>query len=175
MSVFRTRPLPAGPAVGRLIVPAVVADVTLAGLQSSQGIDGPHEGVVLWAGRRDGQDVVVVAAVAVESDHGWGHVRVDETQVGWAARAMRRHGLILVAQVHSHPGSDTRHSDGDDDLIVLRHEGMFSLVVADFGRGGLEGGDGLGIHQLQGGAWVRVSDVTTAILFTPTVIEASAP
>jgi hypothetical protein len=175
MSVFRARPLPDAPAVGRLIVPEVVADATLTRLQSSQGVDGPHEGLVLWAGRRDGHDAIVAAAVAIESDHGWGHVRIAEIQVGRAARAMRRHGLILVAQVHSHPGSDTRHSDGDDDLIVLRHDGMFSLVVADYGRDGLHGGDGLGVHQLQGGAWIRVSDTTTAVLFAPTVIEASAP
>lgn len=175
MSVMRARPLPAAPANGRLIVPTVVADETLDLLRTSRGTDGPHEGMVLWAGRRDGHDAVVAAVVSVDSDHGWGHVRIDEAQVGKAARAMRRHGLILVAQVHSHPGRDTRHSDGDDDLIVLRHEGMFSLVVACYGREGLQGGDGLGVHQLQGATWIQVNHVTTAVQFVPTIIEASGP
>ncbi len=50
-------------------------------------------------------------------------------------RAARRLGLAVMAQVHSHPGADTRHSDGDDELIVLPREGMFSLVIGRYGEG----------------------------------------
>jgi len=32
----------------------------------------------------------------------------------------------ILCQVHSHPGSDTRHSDGDDELVLLPFEGMLS-------------------------------------------------
>jgi len=51
-------------------------------------------------------------------------------------RAARRLGLAVMAQVHSHPGADTRHSDGDDELIVLPREGMFSLVIGRYGASG---------------------------------------
>jgi proteasome lid subunit RPN8/RPN11 len=83
---------------------------------------------------------------------------VDERAVALAARTARRYGLGVVAQVHSHPGHDTRHSDGDDHLVLMPFPGMFSLVVADYGLGDLHPSGGAGLHQYQDGRWVQVID-----------------
>ena len=57
---------------------------------------------------------------------------VPAGEVGKISRAassrLRRSWLRAGA---SHPGRDTRHSEGDDTLIIMPYEGMFSLVVAE--------------------------------------------
>ncbi len=83
---------------------------------------------------------------------------VGERAVARTSRSARAAGLGLVAQVHSHPGHDTRHSDGDDQLVLMPFEGMFSLVVADYGQGGLLPEHGAGLHQFQQGRWVYIDE-----------------
>jgi len=79
--------------------------------------------------------------------------------------------LGVVAQVHSHPGDDTRHSQGDDELVLMPFEGMFSLVVGRYGAGGITLEAGVGLHQFQDGRWVQVpSSCSSAVLFVPTVL-----
>jgi proteasome lid subunit RPN8/RPN11 len=146
MTVHRVTPLPTGPATGRLLVTDAVVTPTLAALQASSGDHRRKEGLVPWPGR----------------------VHLDERAVGATARAARAHGLGVVAQVHSHPGHDTRHSDGDDQLILMPFEGMFSLVVADYGRGSLRPEEGAGLHQHQAGRWVKVG--TGALQLIPSLI-----
>jgi hypothetical protein len=171
MSVHRQTPLPRGPAHGRLLVTEAVAEQTRRYLQRSTGAAGRrHEGIVLWAGRSVGLDTAVAAAVAVVADHGRGFVHVAAAAVGAAARAARAHGLAVLAQVHSHPGSDTRHSDGDDQLVLMPYEGMFSLVVGRYGDGALHPAHGAGLHQFQDGRWVWIDPVDAAFLVIPAVI-----
>lgn len=158
MSVHRLTPLPTGPAIGKLLVAEAVVAPTLTALRNSAGEDGPHEGLVLWLGRCIGKTSLVLAAYVPPLDTGWGHVFIGETAVGRAARAARTLGLGVVAQVHSHPGSDTRHSDGDDRLVLMPFEGMFSLVVSRYGHGSLFPARGAGLHQYQSGRWVKVDD-----------------
>jgi proteasome lid subunit RPN8/RPN11 len=168
MSVHRTNPLPTGVNRGRLIVPLEIAGVTQRALQSFSGTDGAHEGLVYWAGRRCGDDTLVLSAIAPPSDHGPQHVFVAAEHVGPMARRARAAGLAIVAQVHSHPGDDTRHSDGDDTLILMPSEGMFSLVVARYGRGGIHPTEGAGLHQYQDRRWVHIPAAhADALLLVP--------
>lgn len=169
MSV-RIAPLPEAPARGRLIVPSGVISRTEQMLRESAGADGPHEGVVLWGGRVAENDRIVAAPVAVAATTGWGHVHVDAATVGHAGRVLRRHGLTLVAQVHSHPGDDTRHSDGDDTMIIMAHQGMWSLVARRHGRSPMTLAQ-IGIHQRQDGRWVAVQDAETSFIVIPDVIK----
>ena len=76
-----------------------------------------------------------------------------------------------MAQVHSHPGGDTRHSDGDDDLVLMPFEGMFSLVVADYGRGSLLPESGAGLHQYQDGRWVAIDQMEQALVAIPSELQ----
>ena len=117
---LRPRPLPRARARGALVVPAVVAETTAIMLREFGAEAKRHEGLVYWAGRAVGPVTYVMSAVAPRSDHGPYRVLTDERAIGAAAREARRHQLGLVAQVHSHPGHDTRHSDGDDELGLER-------------------------------------------------------
>lgn len=174
MTVHRLTPLPTAENRGRLIVPASVLSATRAALQQFRGIDGRHEGLVYWMGRRCEQDALVISAFLPASDHGPQHVFVAEAEVGRMSRRARSLGLAMVAQVHSHPGNDTRHSDGDDRLILMPFEGLYSLVVARYGDGGLLPAEGAGLHQYQDKRWVLITQASQgALVAAPPVIKTS--
>jgi Prokaryotic homologs of the JAB domain len=154
-----------GPAAGRLLVAEQVLAPTRAALQASSHQHQAHEGLVFWIGRTIGPDTLVLSVVAVPTDHHRGGVFVNEHTVAATGRAARTAGLGLVAQVHSHPDSGTRHSVGDNQLITMPFEGMFSLVVADYGQGDLLPGQGAGLHQYQRGRWVHLT--TDALVIVP--------
>jgi len=163
MTVHRLTPLPAAESRGQLIVASQVLPPTRAVLQASCGPDGPHEGLALWLGRTVGASTVVLAVTTPLTNHGRQHVMCDERAVGAAARTAHAVGLGVVAEVHSHPGRDTRHSDGDDQLILMPFEGMFSLVAADYGQSDLLP-PSAGLHQYQDGRWVQVTNPDALIV-----------
>lgn len=169
MTVFRRTPLPTGPARGRLIVARDVMAATTLALRGHVGPDGPHEGVVFWLGRIVMPNTYVLSMLVPPSEHGRGFVRVPAAALGNAGRAARAMGLAFVCQVHSHPGRDTRHSEGDDQMVPLPCEGMFSVVVGRFGDGGLTPEEGAGLHQFQDGRWVHVSQAEPAMVVVPSL------
>lgn len=172
MSVNRRRTLPTGPATGRLLIAEQVLAPTRAALQASSGGHRSHEGLVFWLGRTIDADTVVVAVVAPPTEHRTDGVFVAEQAVAATSRAARAAGLGLVAQVHSHPGTDTRHSDGDDQLVLMPYDGMFSLVVADYGQGSIRPSHGAGLHQYQQHRWVHITSDT--LMVVPAVVGIGA-
>lgn len=170
MTVFRRTPLPTGPARGRLIVTREVIDATSLALRGYVGPDGPHEGVVFWLGRILTPNTYVISMLVPPSEHGDGFVRVPSAAVGDAGRTARALALAFVCQVHSHPGRDTRHSDGDDQMVPLPSEGMFSVVVGRFGDGGVTPEAGAGIHQFQDGRWVHIRQAEPVMIVVPTLL-----
>jgi hypothetical protein len=171
LGVLRRAPLPECAARGRLIVPESVALATQKALKAFRGGDGRHEGIAFWAGRRDADDHLIGAAVIPNARHGRGFVYVSAHDVGVAANRSRSLGLAILSQVHSHPGRDTRHSDGDDEMVLMPYEGMFSLVAACYGDGGVTVAGGVGVHQFQDQRWIRVSNVDHALIFVPDVVQ----
>jgi proteasome lid subunit RPN8/RPN11 len=157
MSVYRRTLLPTGPASGRLLVAEQVLAPTRAALQASSGRHRNHEGLIFWLGRTIGTDILVAAVAVPPTEHRPDGVFVGEPAVAATTRAAHAVGLGLVGQVHSHPGDDTRHSDGDDQLILMPFDGMFSLVVADYGHGSLLPEQGAGLHQHQHCRWVKIT------------------
>jgi proteasome lid subunit RPN8/RPN11 len=97
-------------------------------------------------------------------------VMVGEEAVGNASRKARSLGLGLLCQVHSHPGRDTRHSDGDDKLILMPFEGMLSLVAPDFGVS-LRSLEDFSVHQFQNHRWTLCGpeSVRSGLIVVPTM------
>lgn len=160
--VYRTRPLPEGDLRGRYLVTEAVIErtrealitVALAGLR-----DRGHEGLVFWAGLDNGSFTAFTTVVVPDADHSDRGVFVTEAAYGRAASEAKRAGVVLLAQVHSHPGSDARHSDGDDDLIIMPFEGMLSIVVPHYGVGWHEITEAK-VHQFQDGRWTLCTDAS---------------
>jgi proteasome lid subunit RPN8/RPN11 len=172
MSVYRFTKLPVKDNIGCLIVPESVVLQTRTALQAFKGIGGPHEGLVYWLGRRINNDSITVSSVIPTCEHSQQSVMVSESTIGNIMKKARNIGLGIVAQVHSHPGNDTRHSDGDDKLILMPFEGMFSVVVGNYGVGGITIQSGAGIHQFQNNHWVRIRrGCVNAMIITPTIFS----
>jgi proteasome lid subunit RPN8/RPN11 len=169
--VHRRNPLPLAPARGHLIVTDSVRRATETALRGFIGPDGRHEGIGFWAGRQEGDDQLVAAVIVPRAIHGPGFVHVSADQVGEAAHQARDRRLVLLAQVHSHPGDDTRHSDADDSLVLMAREGMFSIVAAQYGDRALTLAEGVGIYQFQDTRWIQVSDAETALIILPAAVH----
>jgi hypothetical protein len=167
MSVYRTRPLPELRARGHLVVAESVVRLTGELLRQAGSGAQPHEGLVWWLGRPADGDTIVASCHQPPCRSGPQFVTAGEAATGNAARAARAMRLGIVAQVHSHPGDDTRHSDGDDDLVLMPFPGMFSLVVADYGASSLLPEEGAGLHQFQDGRWVLVRQPHPALIVVP--------
>lgn len=161
---YRRRPLPTGSLRGRFVLSAGLLAATRRALVSFAlaGIeDGGHEGMAFWAGHRDGDWTCFIQTIVPDADHGPGHVSADRRAVVAAARAARARQLGILAQVHSHPGDDARHSDGDDDLVLMPFDGMLSIVAPRFGLT-LSSLDHACVHQFQAGRWVLCSSASVA-------------
>lgn len=154
--VYRTRALPVGQLRGTYLIAEPLLHATRSALTSFADAgrnEGGHEGLVYWAGRESAGTTVFLHAIVPRAQHGPARVSVEAAEVGRMQRALRKHRLALLAQVHSHPGDDTRHSDGDDHLILMPHNEMLSLVAPEYGTQ-LTQFDQLGVHQFQDGVWV---------------------
>jgi proteasome lid subunit RPN8/RPN11 len=179
MHVHRTRPLPIAPLQGKFVVAADVIHSTQRALLSFaiDGIyDGGHEGLVYWAGRECGDVTVLTTAIVPDADHGPQRVEVSTRAVAAMSRSARSLGLGILSQVHSHPGDDTRHSDGDDSLILMPFEGMLSIVVGDFGRAWSDLTTA-GVHQFQKKRWVLCppESISRQITVVPSCVDLRSP
>ncbi len=156
MAVQRVRPLPCGFLRGRYRISSGLIHDTqkaLRGFFESGRHEGGHEGLCYWAGREDADMTNLEAAVVPAARHGRYGVFVSEAAFAEVARQARAMGLGILAQVHSHPGRDTRHSDGDDDLVVMPFENMLSLVAPHYGQTVRAIAD-FSVHQFQDRRWV---------------------
>jgi hypothetical protein len=157
--VYRRRPLPGGDIRGLFFVTESVLAATRDALESFAllGIhDRGHEGIVYWAGREMVGCTVFLQTIIPVADHSHGRVMVSREEIGRTQRAARANKLGVLCQVHSHPGNDGRHSDGDDELVLLPFEGMLSIVAPSFGLY-LRRITDTRVHQFQDGRWVLCS------------------
>lgn len=168
-------PLPEGELRGLFFVTEQViaatrqalVDFALAGIR-----DGGHEGIAYWAGREAHDCTVFLQTIVPNAEHSPARVSVRREEIGRTQRAARASRLGVLCQVHSHPGSDARHSDGDDDLVLLPFESMLSIVVPNFGTT-FDGFRNACVHQYQAGRWVLCSNesVSGQLVVVPSVAD----
>jgi hypothetical protein len=110
------------------------------------------EGGCLWYGRREGaRATAMLIGVPKQANR----MRNFEIPSGALAELNLQipDGLVVVAQLHLHPGPDTRHSTWDDQLVVSQR--VFSLVLPNFGAPPCSLGSA-GIHTHDGRTWTRL-------------------
>jgi proteasome lid subunit RPN8/RPN11 len=112
-----------------LLCPANLLEETLGHLQRAG--QQRTECVVLWLGRREGENVRVVEAYRPEQ-----RVRRDQflilpPEMEAIMTHLRERRLMVTAQVHSHP-LEAFHSEADDEGAIVRHVGALSFVVPRF-------------------------------------------
>ncbi|MCI0724484.1 MAG: hypothetical protein L0338_36800 [Acidobacteria bacterium] len=92
-----------------------------------------REGLVYWAGWYLDGVCVVTSALVPRGKSRYGGVQVPTDEMIRAANLLRKLDLLLVAQIHTHPG-DHGHSPGDDVSAVSSLPGFLSIVVPNFAR-----------------------------------------
>lgn len=110
-------------------------------------------------------------AITPRAVHTKGSVQCTEAAIREVVHALRPHGLGLLAQVHSHPSGDARHSDGDDLMVLLPFEGMLSIVVPWYGKDGMYPLSSCGIHQFQERHWILCNKNLDGIQVVPGEID----
>jgi len=97
------------------------------------------EGLLFWSGAQTASGDIFVTTCIYPSITSCspGHASIDAIPGAEVVSETRSQGLIVLAQIHSHPGS-AFHSSADNCNPFVFSEGFFSIVVPYFGKGGME-------------------------------------
>lgn len=92
-----------------------------------------QEGLVLWAGAPspNAEEAYIVSYVVPQRGHWGGGVRLNARALLKLSGELEKRDLILLAQVHSHPGN-FGHSWGDEERATSFRLGYISIVVPNF-------------------------------------------
>jgi proteasome lid subunit RPN8/RPN11 len=110
--------------------PAEAVENTLAHLGAAGRLG--VECIVLWLGRRTEGGWCVEEAYRPDHFAKLDQFVIPATAMQTLHDRLRQHRLMVVAQVHSHPGR-AFHSEADDEGAIVRHAGALSLVLPMFG------------------------------------------
>lgn len=99
------------------------------------------EGVALWAGVLEGdvvsvRETIIPEQKAARLESGLIYA-VDGDELHRINVHLYRSGLLLAAQIHSHPTA-AYHSETDDAYPIVTVLGGTSIVVPDFGTGAID-------------------------------------
>jgi hypothetical protein len=141
----------------------------LARLLLCEALIAPVEKHLRTTGLEEREDAALIAGYIVEKDIGIATTALlPYTENSTASctiplevtieciDVMNRAGLVFLAQVHSHPGRFSGHSDVDDTGAFSDCPGVFSIVVPQFGHYGMRRllKRGIGIHErMPDGRW----------------------
>jgi len=114
-----------------LVVGSAVLETTLAALRSA-GMKG-NEGVVLWLGRRENEQIQIDEAIVPEHVAEADMFQIPRQSIMALIEIAGRKNLIVAAQVHSHPKA-AFHSSADDKWAIIRHVGAVSIVIPIFAQ-----------------------------------------
>lgn len=90
--------------------------------------------------------------------------------------ALRKHALVNIAQLHTHPGRGVGHSSWDDLHAFSSRDGALSIVWPNYGSG-LPAIDDWGVHESRAGRWVRLraTEARRRIQFVPDLLRLRGP
>jgi len=124
------------------------------------------EGLVFWAGiETDGPTIITTCVYPRISESSAGHVRVEAKNGARMVSEVRKMGLQVLAEVHSHPFPGTGHSWTDNSFPFAFYKGYLSIVVGDFGEDGMEPLTRCGVHRYENGRFRRLSNSEIQELF----------
>lgn len=126
--------------------------------------------------RLAGGDGVVTTATVPQAQQSAGHFTVTADEMSRAGKHLRNHGLVRLAQVHTHPGLDVDHSIIDDTCAYSRKQGAISIVLPRHAAGDPLPTEGA-VHVHDGQQWHRLSPVDAAafVKLVPAVVDTRHP
>lgn len=153
-------PMPSVVRRPRVFVPEAVLRETERLLASTRD----HEEVVYWAGVETENVSVVVSCVAPEAATTYGSFDTTAASNAIVINWIADRGLVLLAQLHCHPGHNVGHSRGDDKGALMPFENFISIVVPNHGHDGIGDFQLSGVHRYDKGRFVRLTGQQVAAL-----------
>jgi proteasome lid subunit RPN8/RPN11 len=117
-----------------------------------------NEGLVYWAGRKDGDIMRVELVIAPRTDSAARRVMTSPESNMKMIQVLGKHDMIHLGQVHSHPGSWVDHSEGDDEHAAFKINGLLSLVVPEYCKYGMMPIEICGVHRFEKDHFIRFTD-----------------
>jgi hypothetical protein len=114
-----------------VLVPAKVIAASLDALQEVGREES--ECVVLWLAERAADAIKVVEVYKPAQVASADMFRLPRESVAALFEVLRSRGLMVAAQVHTHP-EHAFHSAADDRWAIVRHVGALSLVLPYFAQ-----------------------------------------
>ncbi len=117
------------------------------------------ECIVLWLGRLTNGVIRVEEAYVPLHEAREDMFHIPPASMATLHAYLRKHRLMVAAQVHSHP-REAFHSLADDRWAIIRHEGALSLVLPYFAASTtpLNFGDEVKVYRFSDAAeWVEVA------------------
>jgi len=139
---------------GRVVVPRHVVTAThVAFLPYWQaGV----ETAAFWAGPDSEERGVITTLVQPSLHQTPGNYHVPPAARMQMARRLGAQGLVVYAQVHTHPRAWVGHSAYDDAHAYSTADGSLSLVWPEYGRACPHDLEGIGLHVRLGGRWTEL-------------------
>ena len=110
----------------------------------------------------DGHVDTVVSLTIPDAVRRAAFYRIPEHETARMGRIARGHGLVALAQIHTHPtGYGVIHSPYDDEHALSLGDGFLSLVFPDYG-GEERPLEQIGVHERFAGRWVLLDAHTTS-------------
>ena len=118
-----------------------------------------EEGLVLWVGlvKEDWTKAHVVNCITLKNGHWGGGVDLDYKTLVKISDILNERGLLLLAQIHTHPG-DFGHSYGDEKTPSCHRYGFISIVVPDYASNQLRDLAKCYVYEYQGNLKWRLLD-----------------
>jgi len=115
-----------------------------------------HESIVYWAGREDRDVLVVTTCIAPYAKTTAGSFRTSASSNAHAISRSNELGLAILAQVHTHPGPCTEHSNGDSRGALMPYDGFYSIVIPEYGTRLLWPLTTAGVYRYMRGTFARL-------------------
>lgn len=116
---------------GQLVVPRGILEATLRVLQDA-GREG-KECVVLWLGTRTTTTITIAESYVPVQIASEDFFQIPRESIAALLEVLGARGLMVGAQVHTHP-QEAFHSAADDRWAIVRHVGALSLVLPFFAQ-----------------------------------------
>lgn len=115
---------------------------------------------------------VVTTVTFPHADASEGHWDVDAREMSRAGAHLRPFGLVRLAQIHTHPGAWTAHSDEDDELAFSQAVGTLSIVLPAHALTCPGLGDA-GVHRREEHGWRKLEhdEHPRYIKIVPSVVD----
>lgn len=113
-----------------------------------------RESLVVWAGQPQGHAAQVTHVITPEACADRDHLTLPSRARAELASYLRREGLLLFVDLHTHPGPAFLSQADRARPLSVRH-GFYSVVVPDFATG--SPGSGWRCYESTGSDWEEVS------------------